>query len=145
MAVRLYDRLGGLTGEPLRTAGGGVAVTGDQSRRSGWETMLRNLDADAVLADAALYAAGQRRLTVEHGEPLSAAAGELLRSLVDQVAHVVDDAGDLCEGTLTVRSTSLTWTFPSTDVPARDLVLAARTVADRLNPGGWVITADDHR
>lgn len=120
-------------------------MTGDQTRRSGWETMLRNLDADAVLADAALYAAGKRRLTVEHGEPLSAAAGELLRRLVDQVVHVVDDAGYVCGGTLTVRSASLTWTFPSTDVPARDLVLAARAVADRLNPGGWVITADDHR
>lgn len=124
--------------------GGGEAAAGDATRRPGWETMLRNLDADAVLADAALYAAGKRRLTVDHGEPLSGAAGELLQRLVEQVAQLVDDGGDRCEATLTVRAASLTWTFQSPDAPARDLVLAARTVVERLDPGGWVITADDH-
>jgi len=29
--------------------------------------MLRNLAADAIVAEAVLYAAGGRRLTVEHG------------------------------------------------------------------------------
>jgi hypothetical protein len=29
-------------------------------------------------------------------------------------------------------------------VPARDLVLAGRLAADRLNPGTWIITADDY-
>jgi hypothetical protein len=33
--------------------------------------MLRNLAADAVVAEAVLYAAGGRRLTVEHGGPLT--------------------------------------------------------------------------
>ena len=39
---------------------------------------------------------------------------------------------------------SITWTFPSTDVPARQLVLEARLAADRLNPGDWIIAADDY-
>jgi len=43
-----------------------------------------------------------------------------------------------------VRPTSITWTFPSTDVPAREVVFAARHAADKLNPGTWVITADDY-
>lgn len=116
----------------------------DDVRRPGWETMLRNLAADAVLTDAALYASGRRRLTVEHGEPLTADADELVHRLVEQVDAAVDAAGYIGGGLLIGRLTSLTWTFPSTDVPARNLVDAARAVADRLNPGGWVITADDH-
>lgn len=118
----------------------------DDVRRSSWETMLRNLAAEAVLTDAALYAAGHRRLTVEHGEPTSpptppsscTASSSKVNAVVDAAGHV---GGTLLLG----RLTSLTWTFPSTDVPARNLVIAARAVADRLNPGGWVITADEHR
>jgi hypothetical protein len=34
--------------------------------------------------------------------------------------------------------------LPSTDVPAWQLVLAARLAVDWLNPGSWVITADGH-
>lgn len=52
-------------------------------------------------------------------------------------------AGYLGGGTVTGRATSITWTFPATDVPARQLVLAARLAADRFNPGGWIIAADD--
>lgn len=100
--------------------------------------------AGAVLADAALYASGHRRFTVEHGEPLTANAAELLHGLVEQVSAAVDAAGYVGGGQLAGRTTSLSWTLPSTDVLARDLVLAARTAADRLNPSSWVITSDDH-
>jgi len=47
-------------------------------------------------------------------------------------------------GGVTGRRTSITWTFSSTDVPARQLVLAARLAADRVNPVGWIVTADEH-
>ncbi len=117
----------------------------DHARRtSGWEALHRNLAADAVLAEAALYASGGRRLTVEHGQPLTEQAAALVQQLVDAVDQAVDAAGYLDGGTVTDRPISITWTFPSTDVPARQLVLAARLAVDRLNPGGWVITADDH-
>lgn len=124
--------------------GGGDAAAGDATRRAGWETMLRNLDAHAVLAEAAVYAAGKRRLTVDHGEPLNDAGAELLSRLVHEVAQVVEDAGPHCTANMTGRPASLTWTFQAPDGQTRDLVLAARTVIDRLDPGGWVVTADDH-
>lgn len=45
--------------------------TEDQARRgSSWQAVLRTLAAEAVVADALLYASGGRRLTVEHGQPL---------------------------------------------------------------------------
>ncbi len=119
-------------------------TTGDHARRiSGWEAMHRNLAADAVVAEALLYASGGRRLTVEHGQPLTEQAAALVRQLVDEVDQAVEDAGYCGGGTVTDRATSITWTFPSTDVPARQLVLAARVAADRLSPGGWIVTADD--
>ena len=114
------------------------------SRTSGWQAMHRNLAADAVVADALLYATGGRRLTVEHGKPLTMAAAALVRQLVDDVDRAAAAAGCLGGVTVTARSTSITWTFSSTDVPARLLVLAAREAACRLDPGGWVITADDY-
>ena len=113
-------------------------------RGSGWEAMHRTLAADAVLAEAHLYASGGRRLTVEHGQPLTDQAAALVQELVDDVDQAAAHAGYLCGGTVTSRGASITWTFPSTDVPARQLVLAARLAADRLNPGNWVITADEH-
>ena len=113
-------------------------------RTSGWEAMHRTLAADAVIAEAQLYASGGRRLTVEHGRPLTQQAGALVRQLVDDVDEAAADAGYLGGGTVTSRGTSITWSFPSTDVPARQLVLAGRLAADRLNPGSWVITGDDH-
>lgn len=112
-------------------------------RGSGWEAMQRSLAADAVVAEALLYASGGRRLTVEHGQPLTEQAAALVRQLVDDVDRAAAGAGHLCGGTVTSRATSITWTFPSTDVPARRLVLAARLAADRLNPGSWIITADE--
>ncbi len=118
--------------------------TGEPTRRTGWETTLANLAADAALADAALYASGARRLTVDHGQPLTDAAEMLLQRLVDDVDAAAAAAGYLGGGLLTRRATSITWTFPATDVPARQLVLAARTAADWLNPGDWIITADEH-
>ena len=114
------------------------------SRGSGWEAMHRTLAADAVVAEAMLYAGGGRRLTVEHGRPLTEQAAALVRRLVDEVGLAVADAGYLGGGTVTSRGVSITWTFPSTDVPARELVLAARLAADRFNPGSWIVTADDH-
>ena len=114
------------------------------SRGSGWEAMHRTLAADAVVAEAHLYASGGRRLTVEHGQPLTDQAADLVQQLVDDVDQAAADAGYLGGGTVTSRGASITWTFPSTDVPARKLVLAARLAADRLNPGSWIVNADDH-
>jgi hypothetical protein len=121
-------------------------TTGDhQARRtSGWEAMHRSLAADAVLAEAVLYASGGRRLTVEHGQPLTDQAAALVQQLVDDVDQAAARAGYLAGGTVTSRATSITWTFPSSDVSARRLVLAARLAADRLNPSSWVISADDY-
>jgi hypothetical protein len=119
--------------------------TGDSAgRTSGWEAMHRNLAADAVLAEAALYASGGRRLTVEHGQPLTEQATALLRQLVDDVDTAAAAAGYLGGGTVTARPASITWTFLSTDVPALVLVLAARQAADTLNPGTWIVSADDY-
>ena len=119
--------------------------TEDQaSRVSGWEAMHRNLAADAVLADAALYAGGGRRVTVEHGQPLTEQAAALVQQLVDAVEQAVTAAGYRGGGTATSRPTSITWTFPSHDVPALTLVLAARQAADTLNPGSWIVSVDDH-
>ncbi len=111
--------------------------TEDQARRgSGWEAVLRTLAADAVVAEAVLYASGDRRLTVEYGQPLTEQAAALVRQLVDDVDKAAAAAGYLGGGTVTNRPTSITWTFSSTDVPARQVVLAARVAADRKNPGG---------
>jgi hypothetical protein len=120
-------------------------TTGDHARpTSGWEAMHRNLAADAVLAEAVLYASGGRRLTVEHGQPLTQQAAALVQQLVDEVDQAVEDAGYCGGGTVTGRATSITWTFLSGEVPARQLVLAAQRAADFRNPGGWIVTADDH-
>ena len=120
-------------------------TTGDQQARrgSGWDAMHRALAADAVVAEALLYASGGRRLTVEHGQPLTDQARALVQQLVDDVDQAAAAAGYLGGGgTVTGRSTSITWTFPSNDVPSLRLVQAARRAADRLNPGTWVVTAD---
>ena len=91
-----------------------------------------------------LYASGGRRFTVEHGQPRTEHAAVLVLQLVGDVDEAAAVAGYLGGGTVTDRPTSITWTFPSTDAPARHLVLAARQAADRLNPGIWIITADDY-
>lgn len=119
--------------------------TEDQARRgSGWEAMLRSLAADAVVAEAVLYASGGRRLTVEHGQPLTEQAAALVQQVVNYVDAAASTAGYVGGGTVTARATSITWTFPSSEVPARQLVLAAQRAADFRNPGGWIVTADDH-
>lgn len=120
-------------------------MAGEDGSRVGWETLARTVAAAAVVAEAEAYAGGARRVTVEHGEPLTEAAEQLLARLVEDVDAAVWSVGQVERGTLTQRVTSLTWSLPSTDaVPARALVLAARAAADGLNPGGWVITADDY-
>ena len=86
-------------------------------RGSGWEAMHRNLAADAVVAEALLYASGGRRLTVEHGQPLTDQAAALVQQLVDDVDQAAAAAGYLGGGTVTSRGASITWTFPSTDSP----------------------------
>jgi hypothetical protein len=93
-------------------------TTGDQARRtSGWEAMLRNLAADAVVAEAVLYAAGGRRLTVEHGQPLNEQAAVLVRQLVDDVDQAVAAVGYLGGGSWSGRPgsprTGLTQASPS--------------------------------
>ena len=112
-------------------------------RGSSWEAMQRTLAADDVVAEALLYASGGRRLTVEHGQPLTDQAAALVRQLVDDVDAVVTAAGYRGGGTATARPTSITWTFPSGDTPALTLVLAARHAADALDPGTWIVSADD--
>ena len=113
-------------------------------RGSGWQAMHSTLAADAAVAEALLYVSGGRRLTVEHGQPLTPQAAALVQQLVDDVDQAAASAGYLDGGTATARPTSITWTFPSTVVSARRLVLAAQQAADRLNPGGWVVSADDY-
>ena len=113
-------------------------------RGSGWEAMQRTLAADAVVAEALLYAGGGRRLTVEHGQPLTDQAAALVQQLVDDVDQAAAAAGYLGGGNVTLRPTSITWTFRLGEVPPRRLVLAAQRAADSRNPGGWVITADDY-
>ena len=113
-------------------------------RGGGWEAMHSALAADAVVAEALLYASGGRRLTVEHGFPLTERAGALVQQLVDDVDQAAANAGYLGGGSATARQTSITWTFTSRDVPARQLVMATRLAVDRLNPGGWIVNADDY-
>ena len=116
-----------------------------QARRgSGWEAMQRTLAADAVVAEAMLYASGGRRLTVEHGHPLTEQAAAPVQQLFDAVDQAATDAGYLGGGTVTSRPTSITWTFSSSGVAARQLVLAARLAVDRMNPGGWIVNGDDY-
>jgi len=91
-----------------------------------------------------LYAAGGRRLTAKHGQPVTEHAAALVRQLVDDVDQAVAAAGYLGGGTVTGRPTSITWTLSSTDGSARQLVSAGRLAADRFNPGEWIITYDDH-
>ena len=121
-------------------------TTGDrQARRDGgWEAMHSTLAADAVLAEALLYASGGRRLTVEHGQPLTQQEAALVQQLVDDVDAAAAAAGYLGGGAVTAWPTSITWTFTSNSAPARSLVLAGRQAVDRLDPGGWVTSADDH-
>lgn len=120
-------------------------MAGEERGWSGWGAVVRGSAADAVVTEAEAYAGGAWRVTVEHGGPLTAAAGELLARLVGEVDAAVAAAGYLQGGTRVHRATSLTWSFPSTsEVPARVLVLAARAAADGLDPGGWIITADDY-
>ena len=113
-------------------------------RGSGWDAMHRTLAADAVVAEALLYASGGRRLTVEHGQPLTEQAVALVQQLVDDVDQAAAAAGYLGGGNVVCGATSITWTFPSRDVPARQLVLAARLAVDRLNPGSWIVNADEY-
>ena len=113
-------------------------------RGSGWDAMHRTLAADAVVAEALLYASGGRRFTVEHGQPLTEQAAVLVRQLVDDVEAAVASAGYLGGGAVTARPPSITWTFPPAAVAARTLVLAALQAADRLDPGSWVTNADDY-
>ena len=73
------------------------------------------------------------------------AAMEELAALVEQVQAAAVAVGHQGDVDLTYRARSITWAFPPTVVPARELVLAARQVAEQLDPGGWVVTADDHQ
>ena len=113
-------------------------------RGSGWEAMQRTLAADAVVAEGLLYASGSRRLTVEHGQPLTGQAAALVQQLVDDVDAV---AGYLGGGSSGVgRSMSITWTSPSTGVPARRLVslrLGCRPTRS-ARTGGSAPTATTH-
>ena len=77
-------------------------------RGSGWEAMQRTLAADAVVAEALLYASGGRRLTVEHGQPLTQQAAALVQQLDDDVDQAAASAGHLGGGTLCHRPTSIT-------------------------------------
>jgi len=95
-------------------------------------------------ADAALHASGARRLTVKHGGPLTDEASELLQRLVRLVEHAVRDASGDNAAQVLVRQALMTWTFHPPQGLARPLVLTARAVSDLLDPGGWIVTPDDH-
>ena len=62
-------------------------TTRNHNRRTGWETMLGNLNADAVIAEAELYAGDKQRLTVDYGQPHTEAACTLLQQRVDEVTY----------------------------------------------------------
>ena len=61
-------------------------------------------------ADAALHASGARRLTVEHGGPLTDQASEVLLRLVRLVEHAMRDASGDNAAQVLVRQASMTWT-----------------------------------
>jgi len=63
------------------------------------------------------------------GRPCSATSPRALSS--PRSSCTPPAAAYLGGGIVSGRPTSITWTFPSTDVPARQLVLAVRLVADR--------------
>ena len=74
-------------------------TTGDQARlTNGWDAMHQALTADAVVADALLYASGGRRLTVGHGQPLTDQAGALVQQLVDDVGQAAAGAATSAAG-----------------------------------------------
>lgn len=113
-------------------------------RMGGWKAMHRNLAADAerpAVVHGQLAPAGG--VQVRLGE-LTPDATALLERLVDQVDDVVALAGATRPGTLTCRAASMTWAFPTRARTSRQLVIVARLIADQLDPGGWVVTADDY-
>lgn len=111
---------------------------------AGWENLHRNLAADAAVAEAELYAAGNRRLSVTHDTDHGTDHEMAVQVLVDAVDQVARDTGYSGGGTFTNRPGRTIWTWPSTDVPAGAVVRAAADQARRLNPGHWTIDADDH-
>jgi hypothetical protein len=89
-----------------------------------------------AVAEAEAYANGERRLTVATGDLESAADAARLHAL---------HAGYRGGATVIGRNDRATWCWRSTpEVPAAELVRAARAVAERLDPGWWRIAADDH-
>jgi len=134
-----------LLGQHQRHVTGTPMTTGDRSHRSsGWDAMQRNLVADDVVAEAVLYASGGRRLTVEHGQPLTeggrracAAArrrrrrgrrgcwlpGRWDRDRAGHVDHLDLPVHRRARGSSSSRPGSL---------------------PDRLNPGDWITAVDDY-
>ena len=72
-------------------------MTADHQARRGseWEAMHRTLAADAVVAGVLLNASGGRRLTVEHGQPLTGQGAAPVQQLVDDVGQTAENAGYL--------------------------------------------------
>lgn len=121
--------------------------------RSG--SSVADLQAQVAVDEAEFYATGWRRLAVRYGlapdDPAERQRHEqLVQQLIDEVAAAADAAGYIGGGTTGHRVAhggerhTTEWHWPSSDVPAADIVRAAREVAERLNPGHWQIDADDH-
>jgi hypothetical protein len=98
-----------------------------------------------AVAEAEAYANGERRRTVATGDLESAADAARLHALHAGIEAAVAAAGYRGGATVIGRNDRATWCWRSTpEVPAAELVRAARAVAERLDPGWWRIAADDH-
>ncbi len=107
--------------------------------------MLRNLAADAVVAEAVLYAAGARRLTVEHVQPLTEQADSSYRPTARGRRRLGGGGRRLPRWRHRDRPVDVDHLDLFVHRRARrQLVGAARLAADRLSPGEWIITCDDH-
>ena len=96
-------------------------------------------------ADAALHASGARRLTVQHGGPLTDQASEVLLRLVrpGRARRAGRFGGQRRAGAGAPGLDDVD--SPPPQGLARPLVLTARrAVSDLLEPGGWIVTPGDH-
>lgn len=130
---------------PSRRSGRGAAAPSARPRRAA-ACRPPPSPGCSVVAEAVLYATGGRRLAVEHGQPLTEQAATLVQQLVDDVDQGAEarPATSAASPSPAGRTRSRRPSRPPTHLPARHLVLAARLVADRLNPGGWIVTAGDY-
>ena len=86
---------------------------------------------------------GECWLTVVTGDLESATDAARLRALHADIEAAVTAAGYRGFERTIGRNDRTTWCWRSTpEVPAAELVRAARAVAERLDPGGWQIAPE---